>query len=72
MGINEVTFTCVQHFDSEECLGKDLELCNSMFAVLLLYNVKRNIERWTNYQEMYIYICCICLLSPYCQVISSN
>jgi len=28
IGVNEVTFTCVQHFDSEECLGKDLELCN--------------------------------------------
>ena len=28
VGINEVTFTCLQHFDSEECRGKDLELCN--------------------------------------------
>jgi hypothetical protein len=26
MGIDEVTFTSVQHFDNEECLGKDLEL----------------------------------------------
>jgi len=28
MGVNEVTFACVQHFDSEVCLGKYLELCN--------------------------------------------
>jgi hypothetical protein len=43
VGVNDVTFTCLQHFDSEECLGKDLELCNRVCLQYCCYIMKKEL-----------------------------
>jgi len=45
MGVNDVTFTRVPHFDSEECLGKDLELCKRVRLQYCCYIMKKELRK---------------------------